>query len=114
MIKAILIMSLLVAPIPANEASDRAAITRTVVSSSRVDPAKAAELTTVDFDGELITLPEVRPWCELDCPRISVRSVRFITPDVALVDGAASGDGVLPSQYIAVMKRDGITWRIAS
>lgn len=114
MVKIILIVTLLGGMAWADEAADRIAVTRTVAASARAD-AKTADLVTADFDGELVKLPAARPWCELDCPKLTFGVVRFITADVALVDGTATGDGVVPgSAFIAVLKRVGDGWRIAS
>jgi len=114
MVKAILIITLLSGLAWADEASGRVAITRTVAAAAKAD-AKTADLVTDDFDGELVKLPAARPWCELDCPRLSLGTVRFVTPDVALVEGTASGDGVVPGAvFIAVLKKVGENWRIAS
>ena len=114
MVKAILIITLLSGMAWADEAADRVAITRTVAASARTD-AKIADLVTSDFDGELVKLPQAQPWCELDCPKLTLGAVRFITPDVALVDGTATGDGVVPGPgFIAILKRVGDGWRIAS
>lgn len=114
MVTVILIITLLSGMAWADEAADRVAITRTVAAAAKPD-AKAADLLTADFDGELVKLPAAQPWCELDCPKLTFGAVRFITPDVALVDGTATGDGVVPSPaFIAILKRVGDGWRIAS
>jgi len=55
---------------------------------------------------------------ELTAPKIEINSIRFITPDVALVEGANSqfGSMILKSELpiLFVMKREGKNWRIAS
>jgi hypothetical protein len=118
MLKAILITILLGGMACADEASDRTTVARTVTaladSSVRADQKKMAELLMSDFDGDLVVLPERRPWCELSCPGLSIRSVRFITADVALVDITATGDGVTAPDWVMVMKKDGAAWRIAA
>jgi hypothetical protein len=115
MLKAILTISLLATLALADENADRVAIARTVAAAMKSDAASVPELLAPDFDGQLITLPAARPWCELDCPRVTIGAVRFITPDVALLEGTATGDEVLSGgAFIAVLKKIGNDWRIAS
>ncbi len=114
MVNAILVIALAGGMAWADEASDSKAVIQTVAASAKAD-AKTVDLLTADFDGELIKLPAARPWCELDCPKLTFGAARFITPDVALVEGTATGDGVVPgTAFIAILKRVGDGWRIAS
>jgi hypothetical protein len=113
MVKAALLLTLIAMLLPADEPADRNAIVKTVAALNN-RAVRAAEIVTADFDGELIQLPEARPWCELDCPRISVGSVRFITADVAIAEGVVSGEGFPNSGFLAVLRKDGSQWRIAS
>ena len=57
------------------------------------------------------------PWSEVAPPLWSGHSVRFLTPDVALIDGVVSQAGSLTLRRIPVlfvMKRQGPEWRIAA
>ena len=59
----------------------------------------------------IMTVPPQAP------PRLAIRSVRFITGDVALVDAVIEPRDSTPPQRVPVllvMKRDGTDWRIAS
>jgi hypothetical protein len=58
-----------------------------------------------------------RPWSETMMPRMVVQSIRFVTPDVALVDAAETQFGSTLNRRIPlllVMKKEGTKWRIAS
>ena len=58
------------------------------------------------------------PWTELTIPRVVSGSIRFITPSVAIVDGASTIRGAVtlaPSvPLLFVMKKDGAGWRISA
>jgi hypothetical protein len=117
----------------ADEAQDRAAIDKAIITLN--DAAPRAGLftqdadSTVDFDrlldlhrknssprGFVIGMDET--WTEMTVPRIVSGSIRFITPDVAIVDGASSIRGAVtlaPSvPLLFVMKREGKEWRIGA
>jgi len=68
---------------------------------------------SIDFPGAR-TLPPL----EMANPRIVSRSVRFVTPDVALVEGACVYDGddhgPQTTPLVFVMKKEGDEWKIAS
>ena len=115
----------------ADEAQDRAAIHNVIVAIN--NPAKRAGLFTrdadcgVDFDrlldlhkrvwplGEGIGIDET--WTELTAPRVVSGVIRFITPDVAIVDGASTIVGAVTLAgrvpLLFVMKREGTEWRIS-
>ena len=63
-------------------------------------------------------VPANRPWSEVTRPKIALQSIRFITPDVALVDAANSqyGSAILVRRVplLMVMKRETSGWRVAS
>src|SRR5262249_33888074 len=63
-------------------------------------------------------LKKPRAWSEVTAPRIEDESVRFVSPDVALVDATQTQYGsVILKQSVPVillMKLDGEEWRIAS
>jgi hypothetical protein len=112
----------------ADEAQDRAAIDKVIVTLN--DPAHRAELFTkeadsgVDFSrliglhlansSHIVGVNET--WTELTVPRVVSGSIRFITPDVAIVDGASTIEGAvtLPRNVpiLFVMKKEGTLWRI--
>jgi hypothetical protein len=56
-----------------------------------------AELTTPDLDGDLDFIPVRTVWCETGCESFKTRSVKFVTADVAVVDGETTIDTVLLS-----------------
>jgi hypothetical protein len=114
----------------ADEAVERASIATTIsrLNGPVLDPdlftadfPDAAELTRDaqgNFGGRVVISKE--PWGEATwfpppAPRtlrFVIQSVRFVTPDVALVDGIDRQNESRPVLF--VMKKDGIAWRIAS
>jgi len=58
------------------------------------------------------------PWSEMTSPRLTIRSIRFVTPDVALVNAASVQYGSnIPVRRIPVLfvlKKEGKDWRIAA
>ena len=58
------------------------------------------------------------PGVEIVNPRIESRTIRFITPDVALMDGACAykdgGGNVQTTPLLFVMKKEGDRWKVAS
>jgi hypothetical protein len=88
-------------------------------------PSPAADHPTVTISHEpwgeaSISFPGVRalPPMEMTNPRIVSRSVRFVTPDVALADGArvydAGDNSPQTTPLVFVMKKEGDEWKIAS
>ena len=140
--KAILCLPLFLASFAcADEVSDRAAITRTIVALNELPPrtSEIAESPTAasELSGLLIATAEVRPaasptvtishepWGEatINFPgievlryRVATATMRFLTPDVALVDGYwTRTDGpFLFKPVLFVMKKVGDAWKIAS
>ena len=92
----------------ADENADRAAIVKIIVSLN--DGKARLELQCDLLPGGVMS--EVTP------PRISMRAVQFITPDVALVDAEntqyGSMIGVRRVPIVFVVKRDGTEWKIAA
>lgn len=115
------ILFLIVSCAWADEAADRAAIERVIGAFNETQPGSNARssLFTADADNELNhrLQPSDRPWSEATAPRLVARKIRFVTPDVALVDAAITRYGsTIPVQRIPVFivvkkERD---WRIAS
>ena len=108
----------------ADDISDRKAID-TIIGSLfspqvRSSPQRMAELTTPDFDGDIDLIPVRTVWCETSCEGFKVRAVKFVTNDVAVVDGETTvGTGSLSgtvslSQWLMILKRDANGWRISA
>ena len=124
---------LLAAGIHADEAQDRAAIDKAIAGLN--DPAQRAGLftkdvdLTVDFD-HLVDLNRAsatwtgvmvggnEPWTGLTVPRVVSGSIRFVTTDVALVDGASMIEGAVTLvrrvPLLFVMRREPARWRIGA
>ncbi len=124
MARALAVLLLLGGILSADEISDRKAID-TIIGSLffpqvRSDPQRMAELTTPDFDGDLDLIPVRTVWCETSCEGFRARAVKFVTNDVAVVDGETTvGTGSLSttvslSQWLMILKRDATGWRISS
>lgn len=111
----------------ADATSDRAAIESVI---SRLNDAVTPVSTllasdTADDPAPLVQLvsqnrlraANTQPFSEISVPKIVVHSVRFITPDVALVDasnGQYGSNMVWSVPIMFVMKRDGDNWRIVA
>jgi len=117
----------------ADEAQERAAIDKAIAAVN--DPVQRAGRLAwdvdsgVDFDrlvdlhrknslslGVVIGMHE--PWTELTVPSVVSGRIRFITADIAIVDGASTIRGAVtlaPSvPLLFVMKKAGAGWRIVS
>jgi hypothetical protein len=114
----------------ADDATDRASIATTIswVNASYLDPSlftadfpDSAELlrgVQGNFGGTVVISKE--PWGEATWfpvpvsrgPRFVIQSVRFVTPEVVVVDGIDQRNG--GASVLFVMRKDGIAWRIAS
>jgi hypothetical protein len=91
-----------------------AAIGSLFVPQVRSDPKRMAELTATDFDGDLNSIPVRTVWCETDCEGFTVRFLKFVTSDVAIVDGETTMGAMSMSEWLMILKRDGSEWRISS
>ena len=130
--KPILCLSLLFsACMWADEAADRVAIEKVIgalnephrgphakslsaLFTSDADPAELRRLS--DMEGRMRQVSD-GPWSEATAPRIVSESIRFVTPDVALVDAAIAQYGSLLASrepVLLLMKKQGTEWRIAS
>ena len=94
-----------------DEAADRTAIEKAVTQLDfSADADVAAEFHRLWPAGE--------PWSEVTPPRIQSRAIRFITPDVALVDATSTQYGsvilVRRVPLVLVMRRERTEWRIAA
>jgi hypothetical protein len=115
----------------AGEIEDRAAIEKVIAALNQ--PAQRARLFTndadcpVDFDrlidlhkkydpGLMIGMDET--WTLLTVPRVVLRNIRFITMEVAMVDGASTIRGAVTLArsvpLLFVMKKEGGEWRISA
>ncbi|MFY9723877.1 MAG: hypothetical protein WAJ87_00180 [Bryobacteraceae bacterium] len=117
----------------ADEAQDRAAIDKVIAALN--DPVQRAGLFTkdvdssVDFDrlvdlhrknclpfGAMVGIDET--WTVLTVPRVVSGSIRFITPEVAIVHGASDIRGAVTLArrvpLLFVMKKQGAEWRISA
>lgn len=127
MVKALSVLLLLVllgGILFADDISDRKAID-TIIGSLfsrqvRSDPQRMAELKTPDFDGDLDLIPVRAVWCETSCEGFRTRAVKFVTTDVAVIDGETTistgslSGTVSLSKWLMILKRDGSGWRISS
>lgn len=117
----------------ADEAQERAAIDKVIAALN--DPVRRAGLLAgdvdsgVDFDrlvdlhrknspspGVVIGMNE--PWVELTAPRVVSGRIRFITADIAIVDGASTiREAVTLAPRVPLlflMKKAGAEWRIVT
>jgi len=125
--KALLCLSLLCAvALHADETQDRAAINQAIRNLN--DPAQRAAVILKDADIEidldrlielhrrwttLIGMNE--PWTQMTTPNLVSGKIRFITPDVATVDGGSMIDGAVTMTKLAPLlfilkKEDGRWW----
>ena len=113
-------MSILVATCAwADDASDRAAIERLITAVNN-HSKPLTDLFTADApenERSMLSAHE-QPWSEVTSPRITTRSIRFIPPQVALVECTNTQYGsvilVRTTSMLLAMKKDGGQWRIAS
>jgi hypothetical protein len=101
------ILAALLAPYAlADEAVDRAAIEAVVLALNHHDKP-LADLFTPDADGasELLwlTAPNREPFSEISEPYLRVRSIRFVTAEVALVDALSTQYGSLMMRRVPVL-----------
>jgi hypothetical protein len=121
--KPILFVPLLLAScLWADEATDRIAIIKTIFDAGAVRPDPASFTTDFPDSAELArsqggaVVISKEPWGEatwlpgLGARRFTIRSLRFVTPEVVLVDATENQDG----SVLFVMKKDGESWKIAS
>jgi len=109
------------------QTADRAQIASVIAALNQTP--EAVRLFAADFDSAKV-LDDLRaakptvaishePWGEATWslepvrPKFTSGQVRFLTPDIALVDGASDHDGK-ESPLLFVMKKEGDSWKIAS
>lgn len=97
----------------ADEAADRAAIEKIVIAFNHPHErpallAKDADLGSLGRDSD--------GWTETSPMLFASRSVRFVTPDVAVVEANASQYGTLivkrKTDALFVMRRQGTDWKV--
>ena len=117
----------------ADEAQDRTAINKVIAALN--DPAQRAGLFTKDVDStvhfeRLVDLHRAptslpggiigthEPWTGLTMPRVVSGNIRFVTADVALVDGASTVEGAVTIArrvpLLFVMRREAAQWKISA
>ncbi len=100
----------------ADEATDREAIEQQV-SAFNNHSKPPSDLFTADMPDSERTALLTEPMSEVSSVKIVIRSVRFITPEVAMVDctntqyGSAIVVQTIP--VLLVVKKDGSQWKIA-
>ena len=116
----------------ADEAADRTAIERVVAELNEPWPASDAKPLSGLFTSDaasaeidrLVNLirqlreEAARPWSEITPPHWRVRSIRFVAPGQAIVDGAATQYGSHVATWRIslsfLMRKEGANWRIFS
>jgi hypothetical protein len=112
----------------ANEIEDRSDIERVIstLNDGRTNLSQKQNLFTSESQNELDRLSSLDrrmvtsdiPLSEVTTPRVVIQSVRFITPDVALVDAANTqyGSVVLVRRVpvLFVMRKEREGWRITA
>jgi hypothetical protein len=129
----LIVSGVLAIALQADEAQDRTAIDKMIAALN--DPAKRANLFMKDVDSainfdrliDLHRLPAPSPgvvigmnetWTQLTAPRVVSQRIRFVTQDVATVDGASTIDGAITLArrvpLLFVLKKVGAEWRISA
>ena len=113
----------------ADAAADRAAIEQVVkvVFSGAAAGTPMPAMFAADADSEFDKLVQLdrqllrlsnEPLSEVTAPAVVIRSVRFVTPDVALIDAANTQYGSLVLQtripVLLVMRKEAQNWKIVS
>jgi hypothetical protein len=102
----------------ADDATDREAIERLIAAVNDHSKPLSDLFTTDAPESEQVMLSaNEQPWSEVTSPRITTRSIRLITPQIALVESTNTQYGstimVRATAMLLVMKKDGAQWRIA-
>jgi hypothetical protein len=126
---AIGVLAMLSACTWADERTDQAAIQRVVDALNDYKSGRsrqASDLFTSDSGIELARLSDIdrglaptdTPWPEVTKPVIVIRTTRFITSDVALIDAANTQYGSIIVKreipLLLVVRKDAGLWRIAA
>ena len=79
--------------------------------------ADRAEIDRLSRAHHALLDPALLPWSERSIPRIKVSSIRWVTPEVAVVVAADTQFGSTGSHAVAlffVMKKQAAAWKIAA
>jgi hypothetical protein len=103
----------------ADDATDRAAIERLIAAvNNHSKPLTDVYTADAPENERSILSAHEQPWSEVTSPRITIRSIRLIPPQVALVECTNTQYGsmilVRTTLMLLVMTKDGGEWRIAS
>jgi hypothetical protein len=118
-VRRILYLSILVATCAwADDTSDREAVERVIAAVNNHSRSLSDLFTTDAPENEQVMLSaNEQPWSEVTSPRITARSIRMISPQIALVECTNTQYGsaiiVQNTSMLLVMKKDGEQWRIA-
>jgi hypothetical protein len=118
-VKRILCLSILGAACAwADDAGDREAIER-VIAAVNNHSKPLTDVFTADApesERSMLSAHE-EPWSEITSSRITIRSIRLIAPQIALVESMNTQYGSVivmrSAPMLLVMKKDGAQWRIA-
>jgi hypothetical protein len=113
----------------AAEAAERAAVDELVsavnIARSVNDPQVFEALIAKDADPDeraailaferVVSAEARRPMSEVSIPRLAVRAVRFIAPEVAVVDAVNIQIGPMVRKVfvVLILRKEGANWRIA-
>jgi hypothetical protein len=102
----------------ADDPSDREAIARVIAGVNHHSRPLTDVFTSDAPENERSMLSaDEQPWSEVTAPLITIRSIRLITPQVALVECISSQYGsaimVRAAPLLLVMKKNGTEWQIA-
>jgi hypothetical protein len=102
----------------ADDATDREAIERLIAAVNNHSKPLTDVFTADAPENERSKLSaDEQPLSEVTSPRITTRSIRLITPQIALVECTNTQYGsmimVRSTPMLLVMKKDGAQWRIA-
>ncbi len=113
----------------ANEAADRAAVDKLIwaLQASKTSPGERVSLLSSDidraeFEREFAALnigmiDATGVWKEVTRPALVVSGIRFVTPEVALIDGANVQAGSIMIRrvpFALIAKREQGAWKIAA
>jgi hypothetical protein len=97
-----------------NETSDRAAVEKVAIAFNHPDQRAAVLAKDADL-GRVARDADRQPWSEVSAPYFTSQSIRFVTPDVAVVDGRISQYGTMVARQtpaILVMRREAAGWKV--
>jgi hypothetical protein len=102
----------------ADDATDREAIERVIAAVNNHTKSLTDVFTADAPENERSMLSaQEEPWSEVTSPRITIRSIRLITPQVALAEYTNTQYGsmimVRATSMLLVIKKDEGQWRIA-